>query len=145
MKPTGPLEKVIESNVCSYARDLGCLCYKFTSPSRRSVPDRLFITPKGEVFFVEFKRAGQKPTAAQAVEIDKIKRQGVPVCVADTVEAGRVMVNAMMHGAEPDTKKKETAFCSVCGDRQFSTPSGITCPNGHGGAPSRGPLTLDDF
>lgn len=80
-----------------YAKSKGCLCYKFTSPSRRSVPDRLFITPRGECFFMELKRKGQKPTAAQEVEIDKIRRQGVPVCVADTVAAGKVMIDAMMH------------------------------------------------
>lgn len=90
-----PLEKDIEKKVCDYAKSLGCLCYKFTSPSRRSVPDRLFFTPQGEPFFIEFKRLGQKPTAAQSVEIDKIKRQGVPVCVADTVEGGKAMVDAM--------------------------------------------------
>lgn len=95
MKNPNPLEKDIESKVCAYAKAAGCLCYKFTSPSRRSVPDRLFIAPGGEVFFIEFKRLGQKPTAAQGVEIGKIKRQGVPVCVTDTVAGGKVMVDAM--------------------------------------------------
>jgi len=27
-------------------------------------------------------------------------------------------------------------ICSVCGAPQFDTPSGISCGNGHGGAPS---------
>lgn len=27
-------------------------------------------------------------------------------------------------------------LCCDCGEPQFSTPSGVTCPNGHGGAPS---------
>jgi len=27
--------------------------------------------------------------------------------------------------------------CSVCGESQFKTPSGIVCSNGHGGAPSK--------
>lgn len=91
-----PLERDIEHRVCQFAKQQGCLVYKFTSPSRRSVPDRLFITPKGEVFFAEFKRLGSKPTAAQEVEIDRIKRQGVPVFVVDNVDAGKVMVDAMM-------------------------------------------------
>jgi len=26
--------------------------------------------------------------------------------------------------------------CSVCGEEQYDTPSGVTCPNGHGGADS---------
>lgn len=85
-----PLEKVIEAKVCDYAKQLGCLVYKFTSPSRRSVPDRLFIMPGGKgVFFIEFKRAGQKPTAAQEVEIEKIRAKGVRVYVVDNVEYGK--------------------------------------------------------
>lgn len=95
MSKSDPLEKDIEKRVCAHARDLGCLVYKFTSPSRRSVPDRLFITKKGEVFFIEFKRLGAKPTPAQEVEIDKIKRQGVPVFVVDSVDAGKTAVDAM--------------------------------------------------
>ena len=63
---------------------------------RRSVPDRLFITLKGEVFFAEFKRLGCKPTAAQVEEIGKIKRQGVPVFIIDAVDAGKTMVDAMV-------------------------------------------------
>lgn len=27
------------------------------------------------------------------------------------------------------------SYCSECGKPQFSTPSGVTCENGHGGAP----------
>ena len=31
-------------------------------------------------------------------------------------------------------KNTEETFCPVCGLAQFETPSGMTCPNGHGGA-----------
>lgn len=92
MKNLNPLEKDIERKVCDYAKTLGMLCYKFTSPSRRSVPDRMFITKTGVVFFIEFKRAGQKPTAAQEVEIKKLRKQGVTVYVVDHVALGKVLV-----------------------------------------------------
>ena len=91
-----PLEKDIESKVCAYAKAQGCLCYKFTSPSRRSVPDRLFITPAGTVFFIVFKRLGQKPTAAQEVEIEKILKQKVSVSVIDNVPMGKMLVDLML-------------------------------------------------
>lgn len=93
MKNTNPLEKVIEKKVCDYAKSRGCLHYKFTSPSRRSVPDRIFI-PKGDIptFWIEFKRKGEKPTAAQAVEIEKIRAQGKTVYVVDNVERGKMCV-----------------------------------------------------
>ena len=49
------LEKQIESKVVKKAKELGFLTYKFSSPSNRGVPDRIFISPYGEVFFIEFK------------------------------------------------------------------------------------------
>lgn len=98
MKDEGPLERDIEKKVVAYAKSLGCLVYKFTSPSQRSVPDRLFIMPNGRgVFFIEFKRLGCKPTASQEVEIEKIKRQGISVFVVDDVASGRVVVDTMMY------------------------------------------------
>lgn len=30
-------------------------------------------------------------------------------------------------------------ICSVCGETQYDTPGGLTCKNGHGGAPSKDP------
>lgn len=92
-----PLEKDIEKKVCDYARSLGCLVYKFTSPARRSVPDRLFIMPGGRgVFFIEFKRKGCKPTAAQEIEIGKIKKNMVAVFVVDNVLDGKNVVDLYM-------------------------------------------------
>lgn len=95
MKNPNPLEKDIERKVCDYAKSLGMLCYKFTSPSRRSVPDRLMVTKYGVVFFMELKRKGQKTTASQQVEIEKLRRQGVDVFVVDNVDEGKEYVDAM--------------------------------------------------
>lgn len=93
VKDKGPLEKAIEKKVCDYAKSLGCLVYKFTSPSRRSVPDRMFIAPGGHVWWVEFKRRGEKPTAGQAIEIEKMKAQGCVVWVCDDVVKGKQIVD----------------------------------------------------
>lgn len=88
-----PLEKDIEFKVCAYAKSLGILCYKFTSPARRSVPDRLFMMPAAKgIFFIEFKRKGKVPTPAQEIEISKIRAQGVSVFVCDSVEDGKAAV-----------------------------------------------------
>lgn len=96
MKPPSPLESVIEKKVCDHAKSKGVLVYKFTSPSRRSVPDRMFITPQGVVFFAEFKRSGCKPTPSQEVEIGKIRSKGVSVFVIDDVVTGKAMVDGML-------------------------------------------------
>lgn len=95
MKNLNPLEKDIERAVCDYAKSLKMLCYKFTSPSRRSVPDRMFITAAGVVFFIEFKRKGEKPTAGQEVEIEKIFRTGTYVAVVDDVTQGKSIIEKM--------------------------------------------------
>ena len=89
------LEKQIEEKVNTYAKEQGYLVYKFTSPQRAAVPDRLYITPRGKVFFVEFKREGMKPTPAQDREHERLREQGVRVFVIDNVQAGKDMVDEM--------------------------------------------------
>lgn len=97
LKKPDPLEKEIEKKVCDHAKKLGCLVYKFTSPQRRSVPDRLFILPAGKgVFFIEFKRKGCKPTEGQNTEIAKIDKQGIAVFVVDNVATGKHCVDTML-------------------------------------------------
>jgi hypothetical protein len=89
------LEKQIEESVCQYAREAGMLVYKFTSPARAAVPDRLLITPKGTAWFIEFKREGVKPTPAQQREHDRLREHKVMVFVVDNTTMGRACVDAM--------------------------------------------------
>ena len=90
------LEKEIERRVCDYAKSKGVLAYKFTSPARHAVPDRLFIGPDGTVWFCEFKRAGAKPTPAQDREHLRLIRQNVSVFVIDNVADGVEMIDSML-------------------------------------------------
>ena len=92
------LEKQIEADVCAYARNKGVLAYKFTSPARAAVPDRLFIGPDGHVWFCEFKREGQKPTSAQDREHTRLRQQKVNVFVIDNVIEGKLMIDVMVMG-----------------------------------------------
>lgn len=89
------LEKIIEGKVNAYAQSKGFLVYKFTSPARRAVPDRIYISPKGTVVFVEFKREGQKPTPPQEREHHRLRMQNVSVFVIDNVDDGKAMVDAI--------------------------------------------------
>jgi hypothetical protein len=91
-----PKESVIESKVCAHAKDRGFLVYKFTSPNRRSVPDRMFITPgRGYVFFIEFKSKGNKPTKAQFDEIRLLKEHHQLVYVVDTIDEGKRIIDRL--------------------------------------------------
>jgi len=93
---SNPLEKVIEEKVNAYAKDKDVAVYKFTSPARAAVPDRLYILPWGDVAFIEFKRKGKVPTPAQEREHTRLRERGVKVFVIDNVEDGKAMVDKLM-------------------------------------------------
>lgn len=105
-RDTRPLEKDIEKKVCKYAVDTySCYVRKFTSPQQRSVPDRIFITPTGRVFFIEFKRPakGQNtlpelPTAGQLAEHDAIRKCKGKVHVVCDVEEGQKLIDEICFG-----------------------------------------------
>ena len=94
------LEKHIEKKVCDYAKSCNFLVYKFTSPQRRSVPDRMFISPRGAVFFIEFKKPGGKLTEGQAREIGRLKSKDVPVFVVDDPDEGKRIVGLYAVGVD---------------------------------------------
>jgi hypothetical protein len=95
------LEKQIEAKVCDYAKERGLLVYKFTSPARAAVPDRMFVLPSGKIFFCEFKRGGQKATAAQQREHLRLQQHNVIVYVVDNVLSGLRMIDDMIEYANP--------------------------------------------
>ena len=95
MRGAKVLEKQIEAKVCDYAKERGMAVYKFTSPNRMAVPDRMFIY-NGRVFFIEFKRGGQKPTDAQEREHDRLRQQKINVFVIDDVEKGKWVIDTML-------------------------------------------------
>lgn len=80
------LEKHVEAALVKRVKELGGTAEKFTSPSRRSVPDRLVTLPGGKIVFVELKRPSSKPTAKQALDHERRRALGCDVRVIDTVE-----------------------------------------------------------
>ena len=78
-------ESTIERNCSKWAIDNGWLSYKFSSPSQRGVPDRIYIKD-GNTVFVEFKAFGKKPTQYQQHTIDKMSAHGATVFVIDDFE-----------------------------------------------------------
>lgn len=90
------LEKDIETRVCKHAQKYGILTRKFTSPSHRSVPDRLFLFPTGLAVFIEFKQKGKTLTKGQMRECKKLKDLGHYVYVVDDVLAGKALVDKLM-------------------------------------------------
>jgi hypothetical protein len=92
------LEKEIEKKVCDYAKSKGFEVYKFSSPNRVGVPDRMFVGPNRQLFFIEFKAPGKKPTPVQLREIGKLMACGFGVWVIDDVEKGKCLIGMMVSG-----------------------------------------------
>lgn len=88
----GQLEKSVERRFRQACRRRGAMVYKFVSPGRRGVPDRIVVMPGGESVYVELKREGEEPTPLQWEEIRKLRTQGARVYVA----AGRDEVDAVV-------------------------------------------------
>lgn len=89
------LEKDIESRVCKYAERCGWRAMKFVSPNYRSVPDRIFFKHPSRVFFIEFKKPGEKPTPKQRAEIDRLTNEGFEVFVCDDIDFGKTIIDLM--------------------------------------------------
>jgi len=80
------LERDIERKLCYRIKALGGTCEKFTSPGRRSVPDRLVTLPDGSIVFVELKAPGKKPSNNQAKDHDRRRALGCKVLVIDSFD-----------------------------------------------------------
>jgi hypothetical protein len=80
------LERDIEKALVKRITALGGTCEKFTSPARRSVPDRIVCLPGGVVEFVELKAPGKKPTEKQERDHQRRRALGCVVRVVDSLE-----------------------------------------------------------
>ena len=66
------LESQIEKAYCQEVKKRGGIAVKMLSPSMIGLPDRLIILPKTPMYFIEFKRPGEKPRKIQQVIIRKL-------------------------------------------------------------------------
>lgn len=87
-------ESVVEAAHMKSVKDQGGISFKFVSPSRRSVPDRLDLLPiplavrhvvAQYVRFTECKRPGEVPTPSQHREHERLRALGFTVDVVDSL------------------------------------------------------------
>jgi hypothetical protein len=86
-------EKITEKYLCDKIRLLGGEAYKFTSPNRRNVPDRICVLPKGFLLFVEVKSEGKLPSDGQKREINRLLEKGQHVAVVTTKADVDLVIN----------------------------------------------------
>ena len=89
----GP-EKKIEKRCTDIAKANGWYTRKWSSPSSRGVPDRIFIKD-GLVWFIEFKAPGNTPTKLQQHEINQIKEHGGKAVWVDDVDLFKALLRIL--------------------------------------------------
>jgi hypothetical protein len=77
-------ESKLEAYLVQAVAAAGGFCYKFTSPGRRGVPDRLAVFPGGEFVFFEVKSPTGRMSHLQQFEINRLRKLGARVEVVST-------------------------------------------------------------
>lgn len=70
------LEKELEYWLSWKVHWLGGMSFKFVSPGNAGVPDRIFVLPGGEVWFVELKTENGSLTRVQQYQGERLRRAG---------------------------------------------------------------------
>lgn len=94
-------ERDVEYALVNAVRDAGGIAYKFSSPARRNVPDRLIDLPGAPLFFVECKRPDEEPRKAQAREHARLRARGKVVWIIDTVDKAKTLVASVVRTGDP--------------------------------------------
>lgn len=79
------LERDIEAKACEWAKRQGWLVYKFVSPQKRGVPDRIFFR-NGVTHLIEFKSPTGRLSRLQTVQIQRLREQNIAVSVCNSVD-----------------------------------------------------------
>lgn len=85
-------ERDVERYLIKECEKRGWLCWKFVSPGRRGVPDRVVIR-HGGVAFVEVKRKGGRVSPLQVRRIEELTRLVIPARVVETKGEIDEMIN----------------------------------------------------
>lgn len=80
------LEKALEQKACKRIKELGGLALKFSPVASRGYPDRVILLNNGQLFFVEFKKRGLKPTKLQNLRALALRERGYSVYFCDSID-----------------------------------------------------------
>jgi len=76
-------EKLLERKLVAAVKQKGGIAIKLTSPSFTGLPDRMILMPKNNIYFVEIKTTGKKPTERQVYVMRQLHNLGFFATVID--------------------------------------------------------------
>ena len=100
------LERHIEARLVREVKKLNGIPYKFTSPQRRSVPDRLCVFSHNIIWFIECKRPGGKLTVNQKRELALLNKQNCNTAMVSTYEEVDQVINQIKAQIKAQIAKK---------------------------------------
>ena len=92
-------ESQIERRLVEGVKRLGGMCLKFVSPGTLGVPDRIIITAKGRVIFVELKTETGRLTKIQRYVIGEMQKRGADARVVKGIDEVKELL-AEIEGGE---------------------------------------------
>jgi hypothetical protein len=103
-------EADVEGDNRKFAKKKGVLFEKFTSPSKRSVPDDVLTFPNGLIAFVEYKAPGKFPTLKQWEDHKKRRDSNCLVYVVDDIHKGRAIIEFLIKLDEWEGGQREIRY-----------------------------------
>lgn len=93
-------ESQIERRLVEGVKRLGGMCLKFVSPGTLGVPDRIIITAKGRVIFVELKTETGRLTKIQRYVIGEMQKRGADARVVKGIDEVKELLAEIEGGDE---------------------------------------------
>lgn len=89
------LEKEVERALVKKTEERGGMAWKFVSPGKSGVPDRIILFPNGKMGFVELKAPGKKMRPLQKKRKKQLEDLGFQVFTVDRIERIEGVLNAI--------------------------------------------------
>lgn len=86
-------EKKVEEKLRLDVKKMGGIAFKFVSPGRNGVADRIVVMPGGKIWFVEMKAPGKGLSPLQKIFKRDVERLGCEHRKVATMEAEREFIN----------------------------------------------------
>ena len=93
-------ESQIERRLVEGVKRLGGMCLKFVSPGTLGVPDRIIISAKGRVIFVELKTETGRLTKIQRYVIGEMQKRGADARVVKGIDEVKELLAEIEGGDE---------------------------------------------
>ena len=93
-------ESQIERRLVEGVKRLGGMCLKFVSPGTLGVPDRIIITAKGRVIFVELKTETGRLTKIQRYVVGEMQKRGADARVVKGIDEVKELLAEIEGGDE---------------------------------------------